>query len=95
MAIKYLLVLPTSLLKCIKSVFLTHRKIRLLIIGTAYQQKCKIAGESFDGSAKKKKERRKEEIQNKESLGNEYEIDIHNGFNICKLKYFLESICAF
>lgn len=68
MAIKCLLVLPTSLLKGIKFVFLTHRKIRLLIAGTPYQQKCKIAGESFDGLAKKKKEWRKEGIQNKERL---------------------------
>lgn len=68
MAIKCLLVLPISLLKCIKFVFLTQRKIRLLIAETAYQQKCKIAGESFDCSAKKKKEGRKEEIQNKGKL---------------------------
>lgn len=68
MAIKCLLVLPTSLLKGIKFVFLTQRKIRLLIVGTAYQQKCEIAGESFDGLAKKKKQWRKEGIPNKERL---------------------------
>lgn len=38
MAIKCLLALPTSLLKCIKFVFLICRKIKLLITGTAYQQ---------------------------------------------------------
>lgn len=57
----------TSLLKGIKFVF-SQRKIRLLIVGTAYQQKCRIAGESFDGLAKKKKQWRKEGIQNKERL---------------------------
>lgn len=40
-AIKCLLVLPASLLKCIKFVFLVCRKIRLLITGTAYQQNVK------------------------------------------------------
>lgn len=41
MAIKCLLVLPISLLKCIKFVFLIHREIRLLITQTAYQQNVK------------------------------------------------------
>lgn len=67
MAIKCLLVLPISLLKCIKFVFLIHREIRLLITQTAYQQNVK----------QQEKLRRRRNAEMKEIWGtreDEYEI---------------------